>query len=108
MGRENTIGRWKRLGKNIVPIIIPLVVVVLIINSFRYGLFGFIIVVVSLMVAAFIMNRDLIMTTAETVQLGLWGRHMTLLDLRGKKIKFVFGRGKKNAKKKSKKIHKRK
>ena len=90
---------WRRVGKRIFDSSKGIIVLLLIINSFRFGLFGFIVVVLLLLVLVYFTQKELIMNTAEQFQYRLWGKHMTIQDLKGKKVKFVFGRGNKNVRK---------
>ena len=70
-------------------------VLLMILNAARYGIYSFISVVIILLVAVYYSQHDLIMNTAEQFQLGVWGKHMTLRDLKGKKVKFIWKRNKK-------------
>ena len=84
----------KRVGKYLFSILKSVLIIVLLINSFRFGWWGFTIVILLLLAVVFFSNKEIIMNTAELMQVSLWGRHLTLPELKGKKIKIIFGRGK--------------
>jgi hypothetical protein len=96
--------KWKRRMKSLFDASTGIIVLILIINAYRYGWLSFIIVILVLLSIVYYTQKEIIMNTAQMFQWSLWGQNMTLQDLKGKKVKFVFGRGKKKNERKIKNV----